>query len=136
MIMKRQLFALLLITTLLAVGCQQKEKIAPPKPYGALPTEAQLNWQELEIISIVHFGLNTFTDKEWGYGDVDPDKFHPTDFDPDQIASAAKDAGIKGMIFVAKHHDGFCLWPTDATDYNISKSSWKDGKGNVVKAFE
>lgn len=143
--MKKQLFPFVLVFSLLIVGCQQKEKIAPPEPYGALPTEAQLNWQELEVISIVHFGLNTFTDKEWGYGDVNPDQFNPTDFDPDQIVSAAKAAGIKGLIFVAKHHDGFCLWPTDATDYNISKSAWKDtrlddtvgqGKEDIVKAFE
>lgn len=133
--MKKQLFLFFLSLGIVLSGCQQKTT-APPKPYGPLPNKAQLNWQELEIISIVHFGLNTFTDIEWGSGGVDPSKFNPTDFDPNQIVSAAKAGGINGLILVAKHHDGFCLWPTEATEYNISQSPWKDGKGDMVKAFE
>ncbi len=133
--MRKQLFLFSLILGITFAGCTQKN-VSPPETYGALPSERQLKWQELEMISIVHFGLNTFTDQEWGYGDVDPKKFNPTDFDPDQIVSAAKAAGIKGLIFVAKHHDGFCLWPTKTTDYNITKSPWKEGKGDMVKAFE
>lgn len=115
-------------------GC--KQPVAPPAPYGVLPSKGQLNWQELEMICIVHFGLNTFTDKEWGYGNVDPKAFNPSHFDPGQIVSAAKAAGIKGLILVCKHHDGFCLWPTKTTEYNISKSPWADGKGDVVKSFQ
>jgi alpha-L-fucosidase len=88
------------------------------------------------MICIVHFGLNTFTDKEWGYGNVGPKVFNPANFDPNQIIFAAKSAGIKGLILVCKHHDGFCLWPTKTTDYNITKTSWKNGKGDIVKAFE
>lgn len=134
--MKRQFLFFFVALSIFVAGCKQKADVPPPAPYGVLPTERQLNWQQLEEICIVHFGLNTFTDKEWGYGDVSPEKFNPTDFDPNQIVSAAKSVGIKGLILVAKHHDGFCLWPSKATDYNISKSPWKDGKGDMVKAFE
>lgn len=133
-IMKRQPFFMLALLSLILAGCTHF--VAPPKPYGPLPSGRQLNWQELGIICIVHFGLNTFTDQEWGYGDVDPRVFNPSDFDPDQIVLAAKSAGINGLILVAKHHDGFCLWPTRTTDYNISQTPWKNGKGDMVKAFQ
>ena len=76
----------------------------------------------VDVIGIVHFGLNTFTDREWGYGSESPDDFNPTDFDADQIVKACRDGGIKGLVVVAKHHDGFCLWPTKTTEYNIAKS--------------
>ncbi len=123
-----------LFLVLFVVSCQNP--IKDPEPYGALPSNSQLNWQELEMIGIIHFGLNTFTDQEWGYGDVAPEKFNPSNFDADQIVLAAKSAGIKGLILVAKHHDGFCLWPTKTTDYNITHSPWKEGKGDMVKEFE
>lgn len=127
---------LLVITLIAGVSCSDSSTIPAPTPYGAIPSERQLHWQELEIISIVHFGPNTFINEEWGYGNADPKEFNPTDFDPDQIVATAKSAGIKGLILVAKHHDGFCLWPTKTTAYNISKSPWKDGEGDMVKAFE
>lgn len=107
-----------------------------PAPYGVLPTERQLHWQEMEMYALVHFTPTTFQDKEWGYGDASPSLFNPTHFDANQVAKAAADAGLKGLIIVAKHHDGFCLWPTKVTDYNISKSSWLNGKGDVVGAFQ
>lgn len=105
------------------------------QPVGPVPTEAQLKWQSLGMIAIVHFGLNTFTHQEWGYGDVDPNLFQPAHFDADQIVRAAKAGGIRGIILVAKHHDGFCLWPTKTTDYSVRASSWMQGQGDVVKAF-
>jgi len=86
-----------------------------------------------EIIGIIHWGLNTFTDKEWGYGDADPRLLNPAKFDADQIVGAAKAGGIGGLVMVAKHHDGFCLWPTKTTDYSISKSPFRDGGGDAVR---
>ncbi len=109
---------------------------APPRPYGALPTAAQLRWHEMEMYALVHFGLNTFEDKEWGYGDADPKLFNPTQFDAEQIVLAAKAGGLNGLILVAKHHDGFALWPTRSTDYNITKSPWRNGRGDMVKEFQ
>lgn len=106
-----------------------------PKPYGALPSARQLQWHEMETYCLIHYTPTTFQDKEWGYGDADPKIFNPSHFDANQIAQAAASAGFKGLISVAKHHDGFCLWPTKTTEYNISHTPWMAGKGDMVKAF-
>ena len=107
-----------------------------PKPYGVLPSARQLKWHEMGMYVLVHFTPTTFENKEWGYGDADPAIFNPTQFDANQIVTAVKKGGFKGLILVSKHHDGFCLWPTKTTPYNISKSPWKNGKGDMVKEFE
>lgn len=106
-----------------------------PKPYWPLPTKGQLQWQETEMYCIIHFGPDTYTDKEWGYGDEDPKIFNPTQFNAMQIVGAAKAGGFKGIIVVAKHHDGFCLWPTKTTEHNISQSPYKNGKGDLVREY-
>jgi alpha-L-fucosidase len=106
-----------------------------PKPYGPLPTERQLRWQETEMYCIIHFGPDTYTDKEWGYGDEDPRIVNPAEFSAMQIVGAAKAGGFKGIVVVAKHHDGFCLWPTKTTEHNISKSPYKNGKGDLLQEY-
>lgn len=107
-----------------------------PKPYGALPSARQITWHELDMYGLVHFTPTTFENKEWGYGDASPTIFNPKEFDADKIIAAIKAGGLKGMIFVSKHHDGFALWPTKTTTYNIGKSPFRDGKGDMVKEFE
>ncbi len=106
-----------------------------PAPCGAVPTPQQVDWLRMEWYGFVHFGLNTYTGKEWGYGDESPTLFNPTDFDASAIAKTFKKAGMTGMIYTAKHHDGWCAWPSSSTTHNIKKSPWKNGKGDVVKEF-
>ncbi|MDZ7305426.1 MAG: alpha-L-fucosidase [candidate division KSB1 bacterium] len=110
-----------------------QKRISPPAPHGPIPSERQLRWHEMEFYGFLHFSMNTFTDKEWGYGDESPVLFNPTDFDASEIARLAKAVGMKGLILTAKHHDGFCLWPSQYTEHSVKNSPWKNGKGDVVK---
>ncbi len=132
LIQMRNLFEILQLaaaTVLLAGSCS----VRPPAPYGALPSDAQLKWQKMETNMFIHFGPNTFTSAEWGDGTESADVFAPSDLDCRQWAATAKAAGMKGIIITAKHHDGFCLWPNPVSGHTVAQSSWRDGKGDVLK---
>ena len=104
-----------------------------PSPFGPVPTENQMRWQEMEYYAFVHYSLNTYTDQSWGFGDEDVKLFNPEKLDCRQWARTCKEAGMKGIIITAKHHCGFCLWPSKYTDYSVKNAPWKNGKGDVVR---
>lgn len=100
-----------------------------------VPTKQQLDWQKAELIMFLHFGINTFTDKEWGDGSENPEIFNPENLDAEQWIKTAKESGFQYVILTAKHHDGFCLWPSKYTEHSVKNSPYKNGKGDVVKEF-
>ena len=120
-----------LLMAILIVNTYAQKTI--PKPCGPVPTENQLRWQDMEMYAFIHYSLNTYTDQEWGFGNEDPKLFNPADLDCQQWARVCKQAGMRGIIFTAKHHCGFCMWPSAYTEYSVKNSPWKQGKGDVVR---
>ena len=116
------------IISLLLLLCVDASSQTLPKP-----TENQLRWQEMEMYAFIHYSLNTYTDQEWGFGNEDPKLFNPSSLDCRQWARVCKQAGMRGIIFTAKHHCGFCMWPSKYTEYSVKNSPWKNGKGDVVR---
>ena len=120
---------LLMVTLCLAVSCGPKA----PAPFGACPTPDQVVWQQMEMNLFFHFGPNTFTGAEWGDGTETEDIFNPTDLDCSQWTATARAAGFKGVIITAKHHDGFCLWPSPESQHTVANSQWRAGQGDVLR---
>lgn len=129
--MKNQMFyrTYILLFLIFSTGNQLKAQQA----FGPVPSENQMRWQEMEYYAFVHLSVNTYTDMAWGFGNEDPKIFNPTDLDCRQWARIAKESGMKGIILTAKHHSGFCLWPSKYTEYSVKNSPWKNGKGDIVR---
>lgn len=125
--MKKMKQIVFLFLLLLACSC-----VRQPEIVGPVPTQQQLEWQRMETYAFIHFGLNTFNGMEWGYGDTPAATFNPSNLDCEQWVLTLKACGMKGVILTAKHHDGFCLWPTETTAYSIKNSPYKNGQGDVV----
>ena len=125
MAFRTELLLAVVIATGMAASAQDATGDIRPAPY-------QVAWQDLEFGVIIHFSTNTFLNQEWGDGTASPSTFNPSQFDPEQWMKAIRDSGAKYVVLVAKHHDGFCLWPTEQTNYSVKSSPWKGGKGDLV----
>lgn len=121
------------ILILLVLIFSKANQLKAQEAFGPTPSENQMNWQEMEYYAFVHLSVNTYTDMAWGFGNEDASIFNPTNLDCRQWARICKEAGMKGIIITAKHHSGFCLWPSKYTEYSVKNSPWKNGKGDVVR---
>ena len=123
----------ILVVMMACTACGSQAQVSNPEPCGPIPSENQLRWQDMEMYAFIHYSLNTYTDQEWGFGNEDPKLFNPSNLDCRQWARVCKQAGMKGIIFTAKHHCGFCMWPSKYTEYSVKNSPWKNGQGDVVR---
>jgi alpha-L-fucosidase len=132
---KNLLFGMILSLSMILSSCTNVAPPAaqPPAAHGPIPSENQMRWHEMEYYAFIHFSLNTYTDQAWGFGNEDLNLFNPEELDTRQWARICKEAGMKGIIITAKHHCGFCLWPTETTEYSVENTPWKDGKGDVLR---
>ena len=128
MTMKRIAVIIMMVSACITMRAQTRYA-----PFRPLPNENQLRWQDMEMYAFIHYSLNTYTDQEWGFGNEDLKLFNPSDLDCRQWARVCKQAGMKGIIFTAKHHCGFCMWPSAYTEYSVKNTPWKNGKGDVVR---
>ena len=131
--MQKKLVTLALLASSLFGFAQKAEAGDKGKVAGPTPSKDQIALQDMEMYAFLHYSLNTYTDQEWGFGNEDPGLFNPSNLDTRQWVRTCKAAGMKGVIFTAKHHCGFCMWPSQYTDYSVKSSPWKDGKGDVVR---
>lgn len=123
---------LALFAVAISMMCAAGAHADPPEPFGPIPSARQLAWQDLEYYAFVHFNMNTFTTREWGTGQEPPETFNPTELDCRQWARVCKDGGMKGIIITAKHHDGFCIWPSAMSEHTVANSPWRDGEGDLL----
>jgi alpha-L-fucosidase len=125
-----------IIFLIAVISCNSGNESQPDiAPNSVIPSISQIAYQEMEMVGFIHFTINTFTGKEWGYGNEDPSLFNPGQIDVEQWVIAAKSGGLKELILTAKHHDGFCLWPSKFTEHSIKNSPYKNGKGDIVREF-
>ncbi|XP_074307799.1 putative alpha-L-fucosidase 1 isoform X2 [Silene latifolia] len=124
---------ILTLTTIVSVSVSVQHPTAAPLPVLPIPTARHLQWHQSELAMFLHFGTNTFTDSEWGDGAAPPSTFSPDSLDARQWATVALSAGFRRLLLTAKHHDGFCLWPSNYTDYSVKASPWRGGSGDVVR---
>ncbi|HRJ15224.1 MAG TPA: alpha-L-fucosidase [Saprospiraceae bacterium] len=115
-----------------AVVLYSQNEVKPPAPVFPIPSAAQMAWHQMEMNAFVHFTTNTFTGKEWGFGDENPGIFNPAQANVQQWINIFQKAGFRGVILTAKHHDGFCLWPSTYTHHSVVNSPYKGGKGDIV----
>ncbi|WP_333820888.1 alpha-L-fucosidase [Ohtaekwangia sp.] len=127
---KKLITVIFILASTISIGMAQ---VKPPAPYRPVPLVNQLKWQAMEYYAFVHFSLNTYTDQSWGYGNEDINLFNPKELDCRQWARICKESGMKGIIVTAKHHSGFCLWPSKYTEYSVKNAPWKNGKGDIVR---
>jgi len=129
-----KLYKVIAVALLMAMmDTKANAETASTAPCGPVPTDNQLRWQDMEMYAFIHYSLNTYTDQEWGFGNEALELFNPSDLDCRQWARVCKQAGMKGIIFTAKHHCGFCMWPSEYTEYSVKNTPWKNGKGDVVR---